>query len=391
MTSSSEPQPNVPATHPSSRASHARSETPSVQRLDVSVYRVPTATPEADGTIAWDATTMVLVELTAANGIRGLGWSYASEAAALVIRNVLTPIVVGQAPDDVKAVWTGMIAALRNLGRPGVGAMAISAVDIALWDLKARLANQALFHHLGAHRHEVPIYGSGGFTNYSNQQLAEQLAGWVQEGIPQVKMKLGSDWGTKPDLDIARVQIAREAIGPKVGLFVDANGGYETKQAVEMARRFADYDVSWFEEPVSADQLHEMRFVREHAPMRVAAGEYGFDPWYFRDMLRAEAVDVLQADATRCLGVTGWLVAADLAYSHAKPFSGHTAPAIHAQIGCAAPALLNVEYFFDQARIERLFFDGAPRLIEGCLRPDPSSPGLGVAFKRPDAEKYRVA
>lgn len=391
MMSSSEPVPNVPVAQTVSTARRTGSEAPSVQRLDVAVYRVPTATPEADGTIAWDSTTMVLVELTAANGSRGLGWSYASEASALMIQNVLTPIVVGQAPDDVKAVWTGMIASLRNLGRPGVGAMAISAVDIALWDLKARLANQALFHHLGAHRHEVPIYGSGGFTTYTPQELAEQLAGWVGEGIPQVKMKLGSDWGTKPDLDLARVKIAREAIGPRAGLFVDANGGYETKQAVEMARRFADYDVSWFEEPVSADQLDELRFVRERAPMRVAAGEYGFDPWYFRDMLRAEAVDVLQADATRCLGVTGWLVAADLAYSHAKPFSGHTAPTIHAQVGCAAPSLLNVEYFFDQTRIERMFFDGAPKVIEGCLRPDPASPGLGVEFKRQDAEKYRVA
>lgn len=371
-------------------ATQKASLTPAVRRLDVTVYRVPTATPEADGTIAWDSTTMVLVELAAENGARGLGWSYASEAAATIIQNVLAPIVVGQPPDEVKAVWGAMVAALRNLGRPGVGSTAISAVDIALWDLKARLSNQALFHHLGAHRREVPIYGSGGFTTYTFEQLATQLAGWVQEGIPQVKMKLGTDWGTRPDLDLQRVKVAREAIGPQAGLFVDANGGYETKQAVELAKRFAEFDVSWFEEPVSSDQRHELRFVREHAPMRIAAGEYGFDPWYFRDMLRDEAVDVLQADATRCLGITGWLIAADEAYGFAKPFSAHTAPTIHSQVGCAAPSLLNVEYFYDHARIERMFFDGFPALIAGCLRPDPSAPGLGVELKRQDAEKYRI-
>lgn len=380
------PGPERAAETPRPRATTA----PRVERLEVAAYRIPTATPEADGTISWDATTMVLVEAVASSGQRGLGYTYASAAAAPLIRELLAPLVVGRAVDDLRATWGAMIAAVRNVGRPGIASTAISAVDTALWDLKAHLAGQALFILLGAHRHEVPIYGSGGFTTYAEKQLVEQLAGWVEEGIPRVKMKVARDWGTKPDEDLARVGAVRKAIGPNAELFVDANGGYTVKQATEMARRFAEYDVTWFEEPVSSDQRDQLAFVRQHVPMRVAAGEYGYDPWYFREMLVAEAVDVLQADATRCLGVTGFLEAGVIAHSFAIPFSAHTAPSLHAQVGCVVPEILNVEYFYDHARIEEMFFDGVPRRVDGCLCPDPNRPGLGLELKRADAERFRI-
>jgi L-alanine-DL-glutamate epimerase-like enolase superfamily enzyme len=236
----------------------------------------------------------------------------------------------------------------------------------------------------------VPIYGSGGFTTYTEQRLAEQLCGWVEQGIGMVKMKIGKDWGTKPEEDLERVRVAREAIGPAASLFVDANGAYSEKQAVTLAHRFAEYGVSYFEEPVSSDHLDRLAFVRGQVPMAVAAGEYGYDPWYFRDMLAAHAVDILQADVTRCLGVTGWLQAAALAYSFGVPFSAHTAPSIHAHVGCAAPQLEHVEYFYDHARIERMLFEGVPQPHNGHLHPDPSRPGLGLEFKRQDADKWRV-
>jgi len=364
---------------------------PTVTGLNVAVYQIPTATPEADGTIAWDSTTMVLVELTASTGQHGVGFSYASRAAAEVIRDTLAAVVVGRPVDLVRAIWGDMIKAVRNAGRPGIASSAIAAVDVALWDLKGRIAGLPVFRLLGAHREAVAIYGSGGFTTYSDQQLAEQLGGWVAEGIPRVKMKIGKGWGTEPAEDLRRVAVARHAIGPTAELYVDANGGYTVKEATALAERFVDYGVTWFEEPVSADQLSQLAFVRQHVSMRVAAGEYGYSPWYFRDMLGSEAVDVLQADATRCLGVSGFLEAGSLAHGFAIPFSAHTAPAIHAQIGCVVPQLLNVEYFYDHARIENLFFDGLPRREGGYLYPDPDRPGFGWELKRPDAEKYRVA
>ncbi len=361
-----------------------------VQRLDVSVYRIPTDRPEADGTISWDSTTMVLVEVTADSGLQGLGYSYASAAAGELVRRMLAPIVVGYPVDGVGGASEAMVAAVRNVGRPGVAATAISAVDIALWDLKAKSVGLPLFRLLTTYRDAVPIYGSGGFTSYTEHELVEQLGGWVREGIPRVKMKIGKDWGTRPEEDVARVKAARQAIGPDAELMVDANGAYKAKQAIRLGERFADHGVSYFEEPVSSDQLGQLRFVRERVPQAVAAGEYGYSPWYFRDMLRAGAVDVQQADATRCLGATGFLQAAALAYGFDVPFSAHTAPSIHAQLGCAAPQLSHVEYFHDHARIEQMLFDGAPRPIGGCLRPDPTRPGLGLELKRRDAEKWRV-
>ena len=362
-----------------------------VARLETSAYCIPTTLPEADGTISWNSTTMLLVEAVADSGERGVGYSYASATAAHVVREHLNDAVVGRPIDDVGAAWRAMVDAVRNVGRPGIAATAISAVDIALWDLKARVAGQALFRLLGPYRQEVPIYGSGGFTSYSEAELAEQLGGWADEGIPAVKMKIGKDWGTKPKEDVARVEIALRAVGSDTKLMVDANGAYTVKQAIDQAAHFAELGVDWFEEPVSSDQLEQMAFVRQHVPMAVAAGEYGYDPWYFRHMLQAEAVDVLQADATRCLGVTGFLQAAALAQGFALPFSAHTAPTIHAQVGCAAARLINVEYFFDHVRIERMLFDGTPERIGGCLRPDPDRPGLGLELKRADAERWKVA
>jgi L-alanine-DL-glutamate epimerase-like enolase superfamily enzyme len=361
-----------------------------IDRLETRVYRVPTDLPEADGTIHWDSTTLVLVEAVAESGLRGLGFSYASAAAATVVHDPLAKVVVGCGIDEIGSIWSAMLARVRNIGRPGVAATAISAVDIALWDLKARAAGQPLFRLLGGHRESVPIYGSGGFTTYSDAQLADQLGGWVEQGIPRVKMKIGTDWGTREDVDVHRVRVARQAIGPHAELFVDANGAYSPKQAISLAERFADQGVSYFEEPVYSDQLDQLALVRQRVKQDVAAGEYGYDPWYFRAMLQAGAVDILQADATRCLGVTGWLEAARLAHSFATPFSAHCGPSIHAQIACAAPRVAHIEYFHDHVRIEHLFFDGARDPLGGCLHPDPARPGLGLELKEQDAEPFRI-
>jgi L-alanine-DL-glutamate epimerase-like enolase superfamily enzyme len=358
--------------------------------LEVGVYRIPTDRPEADGTFRWNATTMVLVEAVAEHGVRGIGYTYGAAAAAAVVHDQLREVVAGADADDVRGCWEAMLRAVRNIGRPGVAATAISAVDIALWDLKARLSDQPLPRLLGARRSKVPVYGSGGFTSYSVAELQEQLSGWVRRGIPRVKMKIGKDWGARDEEDLSRVQAAREAVGPQAQLFVDANGAYAPKQSIALAHRFAELGVSYFEEPVSSDHLEQLAFVRERTPIDVAAGEYGYDPWYFRDMLRAGAVDVLQADATRCLGITGFLEAGKLAHAFGVPFSAHTAPSVHAIAGCAVPEIAHLEYFHDHVRIERIFFDGVLDPVDGCLRPDPERPGLGLELKRKDVERWRI-
>jgi L-alanine-DL-glutamate epimerase-like enolase superfamily enzyme len=353
--------------------------------MSVSAYVIPTDAPESDGTLEWDRTTLVLVQVEG-GGRTGLGYTYADTATAGLIRDTLAEIVEGMDALSPNAAYRQMWRKIRNLGRPGICSMAISAVDCALWDLKARLLELPLVTLLGQVRDGVPIYGSGGFTSYNDDRLAAQLAGWVKEGLSSVKMKIGRD----ARRDLERVRIAREAIGGDAELFVDANGAYSRKQALSQADAFARFGVSWFEEPVSSDDLEGLRLVRDRAPsgMDIAAGEYGYDLVYFERMLAAGSVDVQQADITRCGGVTAFLQVAALCQAHQLPLSGHTAPALHTHVACAVPQLRNLEYFHDHVRIEKMFFDGLPQVVNGELRPDLSRPGLGLELKRADVAKY---
>ncbi len=356
-----------------------------IERIEVSAYKIPTYFPEADGTYAWDSTTLVLVEASG-GGKRGLGFTYADTATAHLIKELLADVVVGRDAMAVPGTWLAMTRAIRNLGRPGIASMAIAAVDTALWDLKCRLLDLPLVTLLGATRDAVPIYGSGGFTSYPIERLQEQLVGWVRQGIPRVKMKIG----THPEDDLARVRAAREAIAPEAALFVDANGAYSRKQALVQAEAFREYGVVWFEEPVSSDDLDGLRLLRDRAPggMDIAAGEYGYDLWYFRRMLEADAVDVLQADASRCAGITGFLRVAALVESRGMRLSAHCAPSLHVHPCASIANLFPIEYY--HARIEHMLFDGALDPVDGALHPDLSRPGLGLEFRRADAEQYAV-
>jgi L-alanine-DL-glutamate epimerase-like enolase superfamily enzyme len=358
-----------------------------IDRLDVSAFTIPTSSPEADGTFAWRQTTIVIVSAAAA-GTRSLGYTYADAATAALIDGTLKEIVIGRSAARVPAAWIAMVNAIRNLGRPGICSMAIAAVDNALWDLKARISQVPLVTLLGQVQDAIPVYGSGGFTSYSDAELSAQFRNWVGEGIRAVKMKVGSH----PEADVARVKAARATIGDGVELFVDANGAYHRKQALAMAERFREFGVVWFEEPVSSDDLEGLRLLRDRAPagMEIAAGEYGYDSFYFRRMLEAGAVDVLQADATRCGGVTGFLQADALCQAFGLPLSAHTAPSLHAHLCCAALRARNVEYFYDHVRIEQMIFEGAARAQGGVLRPDLSRFGFGLELKQRDVEKYRV-
>ena len=358
-----------------------------ITRVQVQAYTVPTEQPESDGTLQWDSTTLVLVTVNAADR-SGIGWTYADTATARLIKDRLGPSLEGRDALSITECWNHLVHQVRNLGSPGVCAMAVSALDNALWDLKARLLEVALLTLLPAARERVPVYGSGGFTSLSIAQLSEQLAGWVQQGIGRVKMKVGREPGEDP----ARVKAARSAIGPAAELFVDANGAYSRKLALQQAQAFVSCGVSWFEEPVSSDDLAGLRLIRNRVPqpIEVSAGEYGYDVRYFRRMCAAGAVDVLQADATRCGGITGFLRAAAVADAFMLPLSTHCAPALHAHVACAAPRIRHVEYFHDHVRIERMLFDGVLEPREGMLIPDRTRPGFGLTFRHREAERFAV-
>ncbi|MEV4477333.1 enolase C-terminal domain-like protein [Nonomuraea sp. NPDC049504] len=353
-----------------------------ISEISLAVYSIPTEQPEADGTLSWDHTTMVLVQAGAEDKI-GIGWTYGPGACALVVQDQLAPVVRGMNACDVPAAFMAMVRAVRNAGRPGLVGYAISAVETALWDLKARLLDLPLCGLLGQALPSAPVYGSGGFVNYSVQQVRDQVGQWVhEEGIPRVKIKIGGED------DINRVRQARSAIGPLADLYVDANGAYTVKQALRIAEVLEGSEVSWFEEPVSSDDLAGLRRVREATQIDVAAGEYGYDLFYFRQM--SEVVDCLQIDVTRCGGILEWQRAASVAASRNLQVSSHCAPQLHLHAALATPNLRHMEWFHDHVRIESMFFDGFHAPNEGAVEPDLTRPGNGLELRVPDVEKYRV-
>lgn len=361
--------------------------TTKITEAKVEVFTVPTDAPEADGTCSWNSTTMVLVTLEA-GGKSGLGYTYADEATATLVHSLLPKLVSGRDVFAHAAILHDIYRQVRNLGETGITRMAAAAIDNALWDLKARLLDVALVNLLGRVRDGIPVYGSGGFTSYSDDQLQRQLGGWAQQGFGMVKMKVGSH----PEDDPRRVEVARRAIGQRCELFVDANGAYTVTQALRLAEEFAQQKVRWFEEPVSSDNLAGLNLIRSRAPigMDIAAGEYGYTAWYFRRMIDSGAVTILQADATRCGGISGFLNVAALCWAANLPLSSHCGPSMHLHICCSVPRAIHMEFFHDHVRIERMFFDGFCEPQNGMMKPDLSRPGNGLELKEKDAAVYRV-
>ncbi|GAA1729023.1 enolase C-terminal domain-like protein [Nonomuraea bangladeshensis] len=362
-----------------------------IEQVTAAAYRVPADRPEGDGTLAWDATTLVVAEVRA-EGMTGTGWTYAPAAAARFIGEALAKVVEGRDALAIPAIWDSLVRQVRNAGRPGLAGYAVSALDVALWDLKARLLGTSLAGLFGPAREQVPLYGSGGFTTYDDDTTAAQLTHWVHDlGIGRVKIKIGESSGTRPARDLRRVALARRVIGDDAELYVDANGGYTAKQAVRQAERMREHDVRWFEEPVSSDDLAGLRLVRQRISADVAAGEYGGDPAYFTRMCQAEAVDCLQADATRCGGYTGWFAACAIAAGHNLEVSAHCAPNLHLPAAAATPNLRHIEWFHDHQRIEAELFDGAADPSGGLAAPATGGPGHGLTLRADAAQPYRTA
>lgn len=361
-----------------------------VDSVTASAYVVPTDAPEGDGTLAWDSTTLVVCAVTA-GPVTGLGYTYAHHACVQLIHDKLAPLIIGWDAFDVPGAWLAMQQEIRNLGWPGLVACSLSAVETALSDAKARLLGVPLASLFGRCRTELAVYGSGGFTTYDDAATRRQLDRWVRDQrIPRVKLKIGESWGANVRRDLERVALAREVVGDEVDLYVDANGAFSAGAAVRVGQALAKHDVTWFEEPVSSDDLAGLRTVREQVTPDVTAGEYGYHLPYFAQLLTARAVDCLQVDVTRCGGFHEWLRVAALAAGDNIEISAHCAPNLSAAVAAATPNLRHLEYFHDHERVENLLFDGTLPPDGGTVRPDMSRPGHGLQLKHSEAERYRV-
>jgi L-alanine-DL-glutamate epimerase-like enolase superfamily enzyme len=350
-----------------------------IEDVRANAYRIPLDQPHSDGTIAWTDITVVVVLVSAADRT-GLGWTYGPAAAAQVVAAILAPVVREHTAADIHAANLRMRRATRNAPTPGLAMLAISAVDVALWDLKAKLLNVPLSTLLGRHRSRIPLYGSGGYVSLTDEQLTEQLGEWVvAAGMNAVKIKVGENRGGNIDRDLHRIAVARKAIGPDVDLMIDANGGYGVKQAIRVAGQAQD--VVWFEEPVSSDRLADLALLRGVLGADVAAGEYGTTLDYFRTMCAAGAVDCLQIDATRCGGYTGALAAAAVADSFGLSVSTHCGPHLHAPLCGAIGNLRHAEWFGDHVWADAALFDGLAEPERGALAIVDSAPGHGYTLR----------
>jgi L-alanine-DL-glutamate epimerase-like enolase superfamily enzyme len=347
-----------------------------ITTVESAVYEFPNARPESDGTLTWTSTVAVVVHAEAC-GKRGLGWTYSSPAGKSVIDQQLALAVSGRDALDVSGSWEAMVRACRNLGRPGIVSAAIAAVDIALWDLKARLLGVPLHGLFGRARESVPVYGSGGFTSLDADQLREQVEAWVEAGCTAMKIKVAEDWGSNVARDLERVRMLRSLAPDGTVLMVDANGGYTPGQAARVGAVYDELGVAWFEEPVSSDDLPALAGLRQQLRCDVTAGEYADSVQYVERMCAAGAVDCLQVDVTRCAGYSEWLRCAAVAAAHGLQVSAHCAPALHAAVAASIPNLRHVECFADHAALEPLLVDGVPAVRDGAMRLS-DQPGHGM-------------
>lgn len=320
--------------------------------------------------------------------LEGLGVGDGGRAAQTLINESLKPILIGADPLFIEKLWDDMFWRVRGVGRKGLAFGAISAVDIALWDLKAKYFNVPLYKLLGAYTDTVPVYGSGGWTHFSADELVAEQAGYVERGMKSVKMKVGKDFGKSEKEDIERLAAVRDAVGDDVEILIDANNGYYAKQAIRMARAFEPYRVGWFEEPVLADDIEGLAAIAAAIDIPVATGEHEYSKFGFRELIARGGADIVQPDIGRVGGVTEWIKVANLAHAFNLPVAPHAFQLVHLHVTCATPNLRIVEYLGAAEEFDKLVYTEFPEPIDGMWSPYPDRPGLGLELNPDVVKKY---
>ncbi|MCH8115744.1 MAG: mandelate racemase/muconate lactonizing enzyme family protein [Chloroflexi bacterium] len=338
--------------------------------------------------------TDIFVHIKTDEGLEGLGVGQARPPHAIreIIERELKDLFIGEDPFNIEKLWNDMFWRMRNYARKGVALQALSSIDIALWDLKARALGLPLYRLLNPRYESVPVYGSGGWTNMTEEELVEEALGFVERGIPRYKMKVGKDFGNAEREDVQRVAAVRKAVGDDVEIYVDANMGYNVKQAIRMSHKFEDYDVRWFEEPILADNVEGFAQISRATQIPIATGENEYTRHGFKELIVHGGVDIVQPDVGRVGGVTEWMKVASLADSFGLSIAPHGVPNVHLQLCMAIPNLKVVEYFAGGwVTVGRTgFFTEVPVPVDGMWAPFPDKPGLGFELDPDAVKKYSV-
>lgn len=333
----------------------------------------------------------LFVKIETDEGIEGL--SQANLGASAATRGVIEELkssIIGEDPLNIEQMWFRMFWLVRGYGRKGVAFCAISAIDIALWDLKAKIMSLPLYKLLGPFTDTVPVYGSGGWTNFSEKELVKEQTGWVERGFKSVKLKVGKNFGTAEKEDIKRLAAVRKAVGDDVTIYIDANNGYYAKQAIALAPYFEEYNVGFFEEPVLADDIDGLAAIARATKIPVATGEHEYTKYGFKELLTRGAADILQPDVGRVGGITEWMKVAHMAHGFNLPVANHAQHLISLHMACATPNLFAVEYLGIIEEADKFFYTEIPMPKDGMLSPFPDKPGLGLELKPEVVKKYKI-
>jgi L-talarate/galactarate dehydratase len=352
------------------------------------VLRTPADNPLVVGLPApADTREFVTIELQTDTGLVGIGLTFFGGALTPALKSAveaLAALLVGDDPTQVEAIAAKLRRAAGSSGPGGIFTLALSAIDIACWDLRGKAAGQSVCALLGGLRSRVPTYASGALMRvHPVDYLAKAGPRLVDMGFRQMKMQCGSE--PTVGASVERVRVLREAIGPDIDLMCDINQLWSVHHAIDVARRVEPYHLYWLEDPVAHDDYAGLARVADALTTPIAAGEYHYGIVPFRHLLEARSIDIVMIDVLRVGGITQWLKVAGMAEAFNLPVVSHLVPEIHVHLIAAIPNGLTVEYMPWSLRL----FEETPVLARGELTV-PSRPGLGLAFDGKAIERYEV-
>jgi D-arabinonate dehydratase len=357
-----------------------------ITKMDVRFYKKPYDIPISNGKYTYYNTEIVICQVSTDEGITGVGWTHGDEMVLCAAKKI-EPYIIGEDPINVERIWD-KIYLPKIFGRKGLATRAISAVDIALWDIRGKAFGQPLYKMLGGFRKEVPVYVAGGYyeTGKSNSGLQEEMEANLQKGIKAIKMKIGR-FTIKDDLK--RIEDVRKTVGDSVDILVDANNAYSRMDAFKIGLELDRLGVYWFEEPVNCDDIDGSAFLVDRINTPIALGENEYTRYGFRDIIAARATNVLNADAQILGGITEWKKVADLAAAYNMPLAPHGDQEIHVHLVASISNGLIVEYYDTNlnALLDRMFKTKTVLNPNGTVSPS-ELPGIGFEVNFDAIEEF---
>jgi L-alanine-DL-glutamate epimerase-like enolase superfamily enzyme len=334
-----------------------------------------------------DTREFTLLELGTDQGLVGIGLTFFGGALTATLRTAvegLATLLIGEDPTQTEAIAAKLRRAAGSSGPGGIFTLALSAIDMACWDLKGKALGQSVCALLGGLRDRVPTYASGALMRpHPIDYLAKAGPRLRDGGFRQMKMQCGSEPTVAASVE--RVRVMRESIGPDVDLMCDINQLWSVNQAIEVGRRIEDYHLFWLEDPTAHDDFPGLARIADALTAPIAAGEYHYGIVPFRHMLENRSIDIVMIDLLRAGGITQWMKIAGMAEAFNLPVVSHLVPEIHVHLIAAIPNGLTVEYMPWTLRL----FEETPKIDNGQLVV-PKKPGLGLAFDQAAIKKYQV-